>query len=159
MTVQRLITWLRMPRSVIGLKELRQFFNQWESKPIRIAPCTRDFSCALSELQLIARNCDWFVALPAPVVIALVLVLQQSFENCSIELISAILRQVNIILKSYSSDELPRITCTVYSFINVIGRAWPWNCLEKASGSQTNCEPGTFGSKKIWGIAKVKLFR
>jgi len=37
---------------------------------------------------VIARNCDWFIALPAPVVIvgviALVLVFQQSFENRSI---------------------------------------------------------------------------
>ena len=33
------------------------------------APCTRDFSCALSEFQVIARNCDWFIALFAPVVI------------------------------------------------------------------------------------------
>ena len=34
-----------------------------------ITPCTRDFSRASSELQVIARNCDWFIALPAPVVI------------------------------------------------------------------------------------------
>ena len=27
------------------------------------------FSRALSELQIIARNCDWFIALSAPVVI------------------------------------------------------------------------------------------
>ena len=40
-----------------------------ESKPKPIAPCTRDFSRASSELQVIARNCDWFIALPAPVVI------------------------------------------------------------------------------------------
>ena len=31
--------------------------------------CTRDFSRASSELQVIARNCDWFIALSAPVVI------------------------------------------------------------------------------------------
>ena len=49
------------------LKNSRQFFNQWESKPI--APCTRDFSRASSELQVISRNCDWFIALSAPVVI------------------------------------------------------------------------------------------
>ena len=30
---------------------------------------TRDFSRASNELQVIARNCDWFIALPAPVVI------------------------------------------------------------------------------------------
>ena len=37
---------------------------------------------------MIARNCDWFIALFVPVVIggviALVLVFRQSFENCSI---------------------------------------------------------------------------
>ena len=41
-------------------------------QPMRIktiAPCARDFSRASSELQVIARNCDWFIALPAPVVI------------------------------------------------------------------------------------------
>ena len=38
-----------------------------KSKPF--APCTRDFSRALSELQVIARNCDWFIALSAPIVI------------------------------------------------------------------------------------------
>ena len=54
---------------VIGLKDSRQVFNQWESKPKPIAPFTRDFSRASSELQVIARNCDWFIALPAPVVI------------------------------------------------------------------------------------------
>ena len=31
--------------------------------------CTRDFSRASSELQVIARNCDWFIALSAPAVI------------------------------------------------------------------------------------------
>ena len=36
----------------------------------KIAPCTRHFSRAPSELQvIIARNCDWFIALTAPVVI------------------------------------------------------------------------------------------
>ena len=34
-----------------------------------IAPCTRDSFRALSELQIIARNCDWFIALFSPVVI------------------------------------------------------------------------------------------
>ena len=51
------ITWLRLLRLVIGLKDSRQFFNQWEVKPI--APCTRDFFLASGELQVIARNCDW----------------------------------------------------------------------------------------------------
>ena len=30
------------------LKDLREFFNQWEVKPKPIAPCTHDFSRALS---------------------------------------------------------------------------------------------------------------
>ena len=40
-------------------------------QPIRKAnrPCARDFSRALSKLQEIARNSDWFTALFAPVVI------------------------------------------------------------------------------------------
>ena len=54
---------------VIGLKDSRQFFNQRDAKPNPIAPCTRDFSRASSELQVIATNCDWFIALSAPVVI------------------------------------------------------------------------------------------
>ena len=61
--------WLRLLRLVIGLKDLRQFFNQWEAKPKPIAPCTRDFSRASSELQVIARNCDWFMELFVSVVI------------------------------------------------------------------------------------------
>ena len=51
------------------LKDSRQFFSQWESKPKPIAPCTRDFSRASSDLQIIARNCDWFIALFVTVVI------------------------------------------------------------------------------------------
>jgi len=54
---------------VIGLKDSRQFFNQLEATPKSIAPCTRDFYRASSELQVIARNCDWFIALFVPVVI------------------------------------------------------------------------------------------
>ena len=67
--LSKVITWLRLLRLVVGLKDSRQFFNQWESKPKPIAPCTRDFSRASSELRVIAKNCDWFIALPAPVVI------------------------------------------------------------------------------------------
>ena len=67
--LSKVIMWLRLLRLVIGLKGLRQFFNQWEAKPKPIAPCTRDFSRASSELQVIARNCDWFIVLLAPVVI------------------------------------------------------------------------------------------
>ena len=39
------------------------------SNPKQFAPCTSNFSRALSELQVIARNCDWFIALVATVVI------------------------------------------------------------------------------------------
>ena len=67
--LSKVITWLRLLRLVIGLKESRQFFNQWEAKPKPIAPRTRDFSRASSELPVIARNCDWFIALLAPIVI------------------------------------------------------------------------------------------
>ena len=66
--LSKVITWLRLLRLVIGLKDSRQFFNQWEAKPKPITPCTRDFSRALSELQVIARIYDWFIALFAPVV-------------------------------------------------------------------------------------------
>ena len=47
----------------------RQFFNQWDAKPKPIPPRTHDFSRASSELQVIARNCDWFMELFVPVVI------------------------------------------------------------------------------------------
>ena len=67
--LSKVITWLWLLRVVIGLKDSRQFFNQWEAKPKPVAPCTRDSSRASSELQLIARNCDWFITLSAPVVI------------------------------------------------------------------------------------------
>ena len=60
---------LRLLRLMIGLKDSRQFFSQWEAKPKPIATCTRDFSRALSKLQIVARNCDWFIALFVPVVI------------------------------------------------------------------------------------------
>ena len=67
--LSKVITSLRLLRLVIGLKDSRQFFNQWEAKPKPIAPCTRDFSRALNKFQIIARNCDWLIALFAPVVI------------------------------------------------------------------------------------------
>ena len=51
------------------LKRLAPVFNQREAKPKPIAPCTRDFSRASGELQLIARNCDWLMELFVPVVI------------------------------------------------------------------------------------------
>ena len=67
--LSKVITWLRLLRLVIGLQDSRQFFNQWDAKPKQIAPCRRDFSHASSGLHGIARNCDWFIPLPAPVVI------------------------------------------------------------------------------------------
>ena len=48
---------------------LKRFVPIFQPKPKPIAPCTRDFSRASSELQVIAGNCDWFIALPAPIVI------------------------------------------------------------------------------------------
>ena len=51
------------------LKRLAPVFSQLEAKPKPIMPCTHDFSRALSKFQIIARNCDWFIALFAPVVI------------------------------------------------------------------------------------------
>ena len=53
----------------IAIKDSRQFFNQSEAKPQPIAPCPRDFSRASSELHVIAKNCDWFMALFVRVVI------------------------------------------------------------------------------------------
>ena len=52
---------------VTGLKSSRESFNQWKEK--QITPCTCYFSRALSELQVIAENCDWLIAVFAPVVI------------------------------------------------------------------------------------------
>ena len=83
--LSKVITWLRFLRLVIGLKDSRQFFNQWEAKSKPIAPCTRDFSRASSKLQVIARNGSWrcLFLLWLVGVIALVLVFRQSFENRS----------------------------------------------------------------------------
>ena len=67
--LSKVITWLRLLCLVTGLKDSHQFFNEWEAKPKPIAPYTRDFSRSLSELQVIARNCGWFIMLFAPVVI------------------------------------------------------------------------------------------
>ena len=51
------------------LKNLIPVFQPMRNKTKPIASCTRDFSRALSKLQVIARNSDWFIALFAPVVI------------------------------------------------------------------------------------------
>jgi len=53
------------------LKSLAPVFQPMRSKSKSIAPCTRDYSRALSKLQVIARNSDWFITLFAPVVIGL----------------------------------------------------------------------------------------
>ena len=86
--LSKVITWLRLLRLMIVLEDSCQFFSQWEAKPKPIAPCTLDFSRALSKFQIIARNCDWFIALFALSWLvggmALVLVFRQSFENRSI---------------------------------------------------------------------------
>ena len=47
---------------------VNKFSNLQKPKPCKtkfepIAPCTREFSRALSKLQMIARNSDWFMAL------------------------------------------------------------------------------------------------
>ena len=70
MTVElKVITWLRLLCLVIGLKDSRQFFIQWDAKPTNRTMYTRDFSRASGELQVIARNFDWFMELFVPVVI------------------------------------------------------------------------------------------
>ena len=51
------------------LKDSHQFFNQGDAKPKPSAPCTRDFSRASGELQVIAKNSDWFMELFVLVVI------------------------------------------------------------------------------------------
>ena len=51
------------------LKRLAPVFQPMRIKTKTIAPCTRDFSRASSELHVIARNCDWFNALFASVVV------------------------------------------------------------------------------------------
>ena len=70
------------------LKRLAPVFQSMRSKTKTNRPCTRDFSRASSELQVIARNCDWFMELLVSVVIGrsncLGFVFRQSFENRSI---------------------------------------------------------------------------
>ena len=59
--IDKLSDWLKNTRTSFSTNE-----NQNQKQ---IALCTRNFSRPWSELQVIARNCDWFIALPAPVVI------------------------------------------------------------------------------------------
>ena len=83
--LSKVITRLPLLRLVIAFKISHEFFNRWEAKPKPIAPCTRDFSRALSKLDVIARSSDWLIAQFAPVVVGrnnyLVLVFRQSLEN------------------------------------------------------------------------------
>ena len=52
------------------LKRLEPVFKPMKSRTkTNRTMYTRHFSRALSELQVIARNCDWFIALIAPVLI------------------------------------------------------------------------------------------
>ena len=51
------------------LKRLAPVFQPMISTTKPITPRTRDFSRALRELRIIARNCDWFIVLFVPVVI------------------------------------------------------------------------------------------
>ena len=52
------------------LKRLAPVFQPMRSRTkTNRTICARDFSRATSELQVIAWNCDWFIALSAPVVI------------------------------------------------------------------------------------------
>ena len=51
------------------LKRLAPVFQPMRSTTKTNPPRTRDFSRDLSELQIIARNCDWFIVLFVPVVI------------------------------------------------------------------------------------------
>ena len=86
--LSKVIQWLRLLLLMIGLKSSRQFFSRWEAKPKPIAPCTRDFSRALSKFQLLgivigSSRCSFLLWLVG-VLIALVLVFRQSFENRSI---------------------------------------------------------------------------
>ena len=50
------------------LKRLAPVFQPMRRKT-KTNSCTRDFSRASSELHVIARNCDWFMALFVPVAI------------------------------------------------------------------------------------------
>ena len=78
--------WLRL---VIRLRTSRQFFNQREAKLKPVASCMRDSSRTLSKLQVIARNSHWFesrcllLLWLVGVITLVLLVLRQSFENCS----------------------------------------------------------------------------
>ena len=65
------------------LKRLALVFltNEEQNQNESHLACTRDFSSATSELQIIARNCDWFIALFVPVVIGGSYCLRFSFST------------------------------------------------------------------------------
>ena len=81
--LSKVITWLRLPRLVIGLKEPRQFFNQWEAKPKRIALCIFPALRASYRwlLGIVIGSSRRLFLLWLVGVISLVLVFRQSFEN------------------------------------------------------------------------------
>ena len=56
-------------RLVIGLKMSSQFFNNEKQNQHQSHLVRGDVSRALSKLQVIAGNSDWFIVLFAPVVI------------------------------------------------------------------------------------------
>ena len=61
--LSKVITWLRLPRLVIGSKNSRQFStNDKQNQKQSHQSC--DFSRAL---RVIGRKCDWFVSLFTPV--------------------------------------------------------------------------------------------
>ena len=69
------------------LKRLAPVFQPMRIKTKTDRTMSHDFSRDTSELQVIARNCDWFIALPAPLVIGrsncFGFDFRQSFENLS----------------------------------------------------------------------------
>ena len=68
--LSKVITWLRLLRLVIGFKESRQFFNQWEAKPKTNRTMYAWFFPRFARVKGDCyRNCDWFIALFVPVVI------------------------------------------------------------------------------------------
>ena len=81
--LSKLTTPLRLLRLVIGLKVSRQFFNQWEAKPIVL--CGRDFPALWAFYRQLPRILigsldrlllSWLVA-----VITLILIFRHLFEN------------------------------------------------------------------------------
>ena len=100
----------------------------------RLAPVfqPRDSSRAFSELQIIARNCDWFIALFAPAVIGrsncFGLVFRQSFENRSNKNVS--IHYCHISFTPYRINENKSFpSCSELVGSKVVH--WLWNSLGK----------------------------